>query len=283
MITCYSNQVYSSFFSLLYSRYQKDIITYIVIGTIFFSIFYYCVVFVAEVFAWHPACLLKLFASKKMRKVAKAARRFSLGLDEIVMSHDLGSNPMHLTHSNLEGKSNNNNGSSSGTGADSLRDKEVEDLHSITHRLKDENARLNQQLQRLKRDHDVVDSHKSKKGFTASSKTRPRKKTFDQAEEKITGVSMATELTPMRGGAGGVLTGGATSAEMTGSMLPAKSFRFDDDEANWTTSENGEAEMHNPLRRALSRNNSMAAAEFRKRQDSARDIVHSKDEIHCML
>ena len=56
-------------------EYQKDIITYVVISVIFFSIFYYCVVFVAEVFAYHPACLLRIFASKHMRKEAKRARK----------------------------------------------------------------------------------------------------------------------------------------------------------------------------------------------------------------
>ena len=56
-------------------EYQKDIITYVVIGVIFFSIFYYCVVFVAEVFAWHPAFLLRIFASKSMRKEAKRAKK----------------------------------------------------------------------------------------------------------------------------------------------------------------------------------------------------------------
>eukprot|EP00947_MAST-08B_sp_MAST-8B-sp1_P000313 g313.t1 len=54
--------------------YQKEVITWIVLCVIFLSILYYSVVFVSEVFAWHPRCLMWIFASKKMRRAMKEKR-----------------------------------------------------------------------------------------------------------------------------------------------------------------------------------------------------------------
>ena len=99
--------------------YQKDAITYIVIFVIFGSIFYYCVVFVAEVFAWHPKWLLRIFGSRKMRKAIKAVKKSNdapIDMDDVVMAHDAGEsksgtpdnvsiNPLHAASSRSLGKS----------------------------------------------------------------------------------------------------------------------------------------------------------------------------------
>ena len=72
--------------------YQKDVITYLVVFVIFGSIFYYCVVFVAEVFAWHPQWLIRIFGSGKMRKAIKALKKSSeapIDIDDVVLAHSM--------------------------------------------------------------------------------------------------------------------------------------------------------------------------------------------------
>jgi hypothetical protein len=153
-------------------EYQKDIITYIVIAVVFFSVFYYCVVFVSEVFAWHPKWLLAVFASKKARTAAKLAQKIrergeSQGAldDDIVMHHDLSANPMGSKKTVLAATKSDLSAS------DMLRDGQLRDLNTLCNVQKDQIINLQNMLRRYKKDEEFLDS-------TSTSRPQTRKRTI---------------------------------------------------------------------------------------------------------
>ena len=170
-------------------EYQKDIITYIVIAVIFFSVFYYCVVFVSEVFAWHPKWLLVLFASKKARKAAKLDKKLrvhgpSLGsLDEDVVMDHLDANPMG-SKKTLLAATESESKLRDLTASDMLRDQQLTDMNLLCGHQKDQIIRLQQILRRYKKDDEFAKTKASSRP-AGRKRTIGSKKTFDQTDIAI--------------------------------------------------------------------------------------------------
>ena len=103
--------------------YQKDIITYTVLFVIALSLLYYCIVFISEVFAWHPAWILRIFAGRKARKEQESRKhmnRHGPSIDTNNLDEQLNVNPLHLTSraaSQQEEKSNRWGGRSDDCGS----------------------------------------------------------------------------------------------------------------------------------------------------------------------